>query len=187
MKTSTINLEKSKTALEKSVNELRVVYDDCCKENESEKIIRIELSKECDRFKNEIQQLNSVIEELNKKNQAVQQESKKQSLLELEITDYEKSLSEVNSKLDSLQKDLLLKTKLLDQANDEKSSLQAQIQFLESQNSTDQQRATELKVCDRAYQCEFLYILSLYMWFLIDDTGCSPVAVGDITAGGGAT
>ena len=90
--------------------------------------------------------MNSSVEELNKKNQAVKQECKKQSLLEMELTDYEKSVSELNSQLESLQKELVLKQNIVDQHNEEKSGLQVQVSFLEQQIGTEQQRATELKV-----------------------------------------
>lgn len=146
LKTTAVNLEISKKALEKSFQELKVLYDDSRKENESEKILRVELSKECDRLKLEIRQLNSSVEELNKKNQAVKQECKKQSLLEMELTDYEKSVSELNSQLESIQKELVLKQNIVDQHNEEKSGLQVQVSFLEQQIGTEQQRATELKV-----------------------------------------
>ena len=146
LKTTVAHHEKSKRVLEKSLQEQKTLYDECRKENESDKILRIELSKECDRLKNEIRQLNETVDELNKKNQAVKQESKKQSLLELELTDYEKSTSELNNQLDSLKKELIVKKTLVDQSNEEKFGLQSQIQLLEQQLNTEQQRATDLKV-----------------------------------------
>lgn len=146
LKTTAANLEISKKVLEKSFQELKVMYDDSRKENESEKILRVELSKECDRFRNEIRQLNSTIDELNKKNQAVKQECKKQSLLEMELTDYEKSVSELNGQMETLQKELALKQNIVDQYKEEKSGLQAQVSLLEHQVGTEQQRATNLKV-----------------------------------------
>ncbi|KAI9555719.1 hypothetical protein GHT06_018234 [Daphnia sinensis] len=111
-------------ANKKSIQEQKLLYDDCRKEIESEKILRVELSRECDRFKSEIRQLSCTVDELNKKNQAVKQESKKQSLLELELTDYEKSVSDLNAQLDVIKKELLL----------------------EQQVATEQQRAAELKM-----------------------------------------
>ena len=41
LKTTAANLEISKKALEKSFQELKVLYDDSRKENESEKILRV--------------------------------------------------------------------------------------------------------------------------------------------------
>lgn len=146
LKTTATNLEKCKAALENSVQELRILYEESRKESESEKIVRAELSRECDRLKNEIRQLNNTIEDLNKANQTIKQESKKQSVLELELTDYEKSVSELNGKLDSLQKELSLKQNLYEQIGDEKTGLKDQIQLLEQQVNTEQQRSTELKV-----------------------------------------
>lgn len=146
LKTTAANLEVSKKALEKSVQEQKLLYDDCRKENESDKILRVELSRECDRFKNEIRQLICTVDELNKKNQVVKQESKKQSLLELELTDYEKSVSELNIQLDAMQKQLVTKQNIVDQHTEEKSGLQAQVELLEQHVAMEQQRATELKV-----------------------------------------
>lgn len=146
LKTTVANLEISKNALEKSIQEHKLLYDDCRKENESEKILRVELSKECDRFKSEIKQLSCTVDELNKKNQAVKQESKKQSLLELELTDYEKSVSDLNAQLDAMKKELVSKQNFVDQLTEEKSGLQIQIQLLEQQVATEQQRGAELKV-----------------------------------------
>ncbi|KZS15205.1 putative GRIP and coiled-coil domain-containing protein 2 [Daphnia magna] len=119
-------------ANKKSIQEHKLLYDDCRKENESEKILRVELSKECDRFKSEIKQLSCTVDELNKKNQAVKQESKKQSLLELELTDYEKSVSDLNAQLDAMKKELLL----------------------EQQVATEQQRGAELKMTLDAIQLQ---------------------------------
>uniref|UniRef100_A0A0P5CW96 GRIP and coiled-coil domain-containing protein n=1 Tax=Daphnia magna TaxID=35525 RepID=A0A0P5CW96_9CRUS len=154
LKTTVANLEISKNALEKSIQEHKLLYDDCRKENESEKILRVELSKECDRFKSEIKQLSCTVDELNKKNQAVKQESKKQSLLELELTDYEKSVSDLNAQLDAMKKELGSKQNFVDQLTEEKSGLQIQIQLLEQQVATEQQRGAELKMTLDAIQLQ---------------------------------
>jgi hypothetical protein len=52
----------------------------------------------------------------------------------------------LNSQLESIQKELVLKQNIVDQHNEEKSGLQVQVSFLEQQIGTEQQRATELKV-----------------------------------------
>lgn len=159
LKSSLTNVEKLKKALENSVQELKIQLDDQRKESESEKILRIESSKECDRLKNEIRQLNCTVDEFNKKNLVIKQESKKQSLLELELTDYEKSLSELNAQLDSLQKELKLKQNLIDQTKEENSSLKAHVKLLEQQINTDNARKEDFEVKD------FLFVkfLNLYL------------------------
>lgn len=139
-------LEKRNKALEKSVQELQERFNLAEKEHETDKILRLELSKECDRLRNEIRNLNTIIEDLNRSQEAAKQESKKQALLQLEITDYEKTLAELNAQLDSLKKEQVAKQDLIERSDDEKDALLAQIKFLEQQVCTEQQRASESKV-----------------------------------------
>lgn len=146
LKLSVVNLEAAKSGLEKSAQEFKNLYNETLKENETDKILRLELSKECDRLKNEVRQLNGTIEELNRNIQATKQESKKHDLLQLEITDYEKSLSELHSQLDAIRTELKEKETLAKQSEDEKAGLQVQLHLLDQQASAEQQRATESKV-----------------------------------------
>lgn len=146
LKAKEAELDKANKFLEKSVNELQERFDLSIKEHETDKILRLELSKECDRLKDEINKLNGTIDELHRSQEVVKNETKKQNMLQLEITDYEKSLDELNNKVDLLQKEIKEKQSMIDRNGEEKEALQAQITLLDQQLNTEQQRVTESKV-----------------------------------------
>lgn len=150
LKVSVANLEKAKLSLEISLQDLTNQFENSQKELKSQrecnKIIQVEMVKECDTLKKEIQLLNETIEDLARNNQSAKLETKKHNLLEMEISDFEKSLSELTAQRDALLKDIEAKQNQIEQSNEERTGLLAQIQFMEQQVVTEQQRASESKV-----------------------------------------
>ena len=163
LKVSAANLEKVKLSLEISVQDLVNQLENSQKELKSQrecnKIIQAEMVKEGDALKKEILKLNATIEEISRSNQSAVLESKKHNLLEMEISDYEKSLSELTAKRDILLKDLEAKQKQIEQSNEERTGLLAQIQFMEEQVVTEQQRASDSKVSNILF--DFVLLLHL--------------------------
>ena len=169
LKMSFANLEKAKLSLEISVQDLANLLENSQKELKSQrecnKIIQAEMVKECDTLKKEIQQLNATIEDLTRSNQSAKLETKKHNLLEMEISDYEKSLTELTAQRDALLKDIEAKQNQIEQSSEEKTGLLAQIQFMEQQVVTEQQRASESKVSnhyDVSFKCLCLFNPSLH-------------------------
>lgn len=162
LKVSATNFEKAKLSLEISVQDLTSQLENSRKELKSQrecnKIIQAEMVKECDVFKKEIQQLNRTIEDLSRSNQSAKLETKKHNLLEMEISDFEKSLSELSAQRDVLLKDIEAKQNQIEQSNEERTGLLAQIQYMEQQVVTEQQRASESKVFNYAFGFKCLYL-----------------------------
>jgi len=172
LKMSFANLEKAKLSLEISVQDLANQLENSQKELKSQrecnKIIQAEMVKECDTLKKQIQQLNSTIEDLSRSNQSAKLETKKHNLLEMEISDYEKSLTELTAQRDALLKDIEAKQNQIEQSSEEKTGLLAQIQFMEQQVVTEQQRASELKVSNHHYvSFKCLYLFNPLLHFFI--------------------
>ena len=139
-------LEKSNENLESAIKDLMTEIDDIKKEQQADKIICVDLAGENDGLKKEIIKLNSTISELNQNSEMVVIDSKKQNLLQLEISDYENTLSETKHELQSVQEKLQQSEKVVNVFKLEKKTLLKQIEDIQEKLKCEQQESDKLKV-----------------------------------------
>ena len=143
------NLEKSNDNLELAIKDLMTEIDDNKKEHQAGKIIRVDLSGENDRLKKEITKLNSTINELNQNTEMVVIDSKKQNLLQLEISDYENTLSETKLELKSAQEKLQASEKAASALKSEKKTSLEVTKTMQEKMQKEQEESDKLKVPPR--------------------------------------
>lgn len=139
------NLEKSNDNLELAIKDLMTEIDDNKKEHQAGKIIRVDLSGENDRLKKEITKLNSTINELNQNTEMVVIDSKKQNLLQLEISDYENTLSETKLELKSAQEKLQASEKAASALKSEKKTSLEVTKTMQEKMQKEQEESDKLK------------------------------------------
>lgn len=142
---SFMSCEDAKNALDKSLQEAKNKVAALTLQSDSERIMRKEIESECESLKKEVAVLNSTIAELNRN----QEEFKKHKHLLLEISDYEKTVAELNAKVTASQQQSdaqQVSTNNLKSCNE---ALVAQVRLLEEQISTEQSRSDQLKVTEK--------------------------------------